>query len=94
MKKKTTKEDNENNKELVNKEEKTNEEVFSRFLEDAANAQEKDYRNSMRVGSSKSMRELARYDAAQNMERRRRKEGGGRQEGLELGRVEGWGWRT
>jgi len=50
--------------------------VFSRFLEDAANAQEKDYRNSLRVGSSKSMKELARYDAAQNMERRRRKERG------------------
>ncbi|CAL6297412.1 unnamed protein product [Bathycoccus prasinos] len=80
MKKKTTKEDNNNknndNEFIVNKEEKTNEEVFSRFLEDAANAQEKDYRNSMRVGSSKSMRELARYDAAQNMERRRRKERG------------------
>ena len=46
-------------------------EVLSRFLEDAANAQEKDYLNSMRVGNSKSMKELARYDAGQNMEMRR-----------------------
>ncbi len=46
-------------------------EVLSRFLEDAAKAQEKDYLNSMRVGNSKSMKELARYDAGQNMEMRR-----------------------
>ena len=47
-------------------EEETKNEVISRFLEDAVEAQTKDFQDSLRVGlSSTSMQELNRYDAAE-----------------------------